>query len=73
MLDKNQLDQNYIGLGKTWSKNHGTKIIFTKIAWEQIVCGLKEFGQKSIGQKLLDEVGHALKCFGQEVVGRTLL
>ena len=39
--DKNHLDQTYIGLSKIWIKNHGTKIIWAKIAWEQIICGLK--------------------------------
>ena len=39
-MDKNHLDQTLIGLSKIWTKNHGTKIIWTKMAWEQIVCEL---------------------------------
>ena len=34
---------------KMWTKNNGTKIIWTKLVWEQRVSGLKDFGQKRIG------------------------
>ena len=41
-MDKNYLDQSYIGLSKIWTVtiNRGTKIIWTKIAWEQMVAYL---------------------------------
>ena len=35
---------SYIALSKIWTKNHGTKFIWIKLAWEQVVCKLKEFG-----------------------------
>ena len=48
-MDKTHLAQTCIELSKSWTKNHGTKIIWKKVVWEQIVCGLKEFRGKSFG------------------------
>ena len=62
--DKNHLDKTYIGLNEMWTKNNGTKIIWLKLAWEQRVSGLKDFGRKIFGQNVLDQVGQGLKCFG---------
>ena len=36
-LDENLWDKTYIGLNKMWTKNNETKIIWTKLAWEQRV------------------------------------
>ena len=51
-----------------------------KIAWEQIVCGLKEFGQKSFGQKRIELScpltkmflkKHLTECYtGQSIIGQ---
>ena len=60
-IDKNHLDNVYIGLNKMWTKNRGTKIIWTKHAWEQIVCGLNDFGRKkNLDKIVLDQIGHVL-------------
>ena len=48
---------------KIWTKNNGTKVIWINIAWEQILCGLNKFRQKTFGQKELGQVGYGLKCF----------
>ena len=45
-LDENLWDKTYIGLNKMWTKNNETKIIWIKLAWEQRVSGLKDFGRK---------------------------
>ena len=51
-MDKNHSDKTFIGLNEMWTKNNGMKIIWTKLAWEQIVSGLKDFGRKIFGQKM---------------------
>ena len=66
-MEKNHLDKTYIGLNEMWTKNNGTKIIRTKLVWEQRVSGLKDFGRN-----LLDQAGQGLKCFGRKVFGLTL-
>ena len=47
------MDKTYIGLNEMWTKNNGTKIIWTKLVglWEQRVSVLKDFGRKIFGQK----------------------
>ena len=72
-VDKYHLDQTYIGLSKIWTKNRGTKIIWTKIAREQIVCGLKEFGQKSFGQKCIGPSWPWTKMFWTNIIQDIIL
>ena len=47
-LEENLWDKTYIGLNKMWTKNNETKIIWTKLAWEQRVSGLKRFLDEKI-------------------------
>ena len=71
-MDENHLDKSYIGLNGMWTKNNGTKIIWTKLAREQRVSGLEDFGRKFLDKKVLNQVGQGLQCFGCKVFGQTL-
>ena len=70
---KNYLDKTYIGLNKMRTKIHGTKIIWTKLAWEKRVCCLKDFvpKKKKIGQNCIGLSWPRTKCCGHEVFDRT--
>ena len=52
VMDKNQVDKTYIGLNEMWTKNNGTKIIWTKLTWEQRVSGLKKMEELFLDKKV---------------------
>ena len=55
-----------------WTKNNGTKIIWTKLAWEQRVSGLKDIGLKIFGQECIGPSWPRTKMFWTKSIGQTL-